>query len=1789
MAEKTVGSSFDYVEPLDFNLDTASNKIVYPYEDYSISVNLEVQVPERNSCGNGMNTVLYASSDNGTISFFGGSNGGYSDTSTESEDKEYTKGYLSTSWTDISSSNVDRGNRECLGIESLNITYNQNFFPVVNIRFVDVRGASLFMPQEKGYREAVKENRKATTSINGGSFFKALFSCPSPIFKLTVKGFYGYSATYKLMWTKFTSDFDGENGNFIANVEFAGYLYGIYTDLPMTYVALAPYTEEGSKYWESKKFTFDNNTRIPTFPELYEVLQKYNKEREKINPSSFEGTKLTELGEKIDGLTKLSSMYPFNDWVNTKDNEYYFRELINDEGTHFDLKFSDDAIEKYRELLQTLYAEYPETFEKYKNRFETILKSCHYYDSYDLYGLSQKTSGHVIPECYVFSIDTDTGKILSCELNVPRDVENMKEAMGRNKVSKLTTGTSENVILTESQKQDRIKEFGLDKNTPSRMYKYLYYYVIRTDFLDEIENDLKKLTEEQTEEKNIIYEEKMSNLENLIGYYPSIENLFKMVFAHIETFMHVYYLHLENIKREQNNKDRTLSAFNIGENTLADVPNSFFDAIPPFPNFVKEDENKRSVLQWPEDIIRGEIEETKFVKDLHNSVNQYAAAVQEAQKNIENYSLTSYSTNEFLPLTAYDIITPGNKETLSKNPYAECIRDLNETKGDAVAHLVHKITYIFLVRCYYFALIYRAARTLYNDKPIIQGFETSEDLFKYIGAIEAANVIKAFGERNVPTRFYQILNETIKTIDTFAVKYFDTSLTKSVIVKSINPEKYWEKVGYKIEREVSGVTYKAIPVRDYSIGEVPGKTSTDDFLYVKKDSSPITEVDINDGFVDVIDDRSVFDKISDGIKNDTDYQNFAGNSGDYNKFIDNFYSKYIGEYLTKKDVVEIGFEEEDYDDPYFYDTNKDYNNDNKIGSNIFSYKNEKGTYDTTSFVKNLKGETNGLNLSLLINGKFYTSFINNHPCIDTINVICSGCTSANCHSHFVVPDDKNFGIDALLTTAATPYDKAFLLLFSLPITKSYSYNSLSNNGKSVAKAVLLREGAYYYWKENAETIKPHFNSNYFNRFTADKVPILKVKETIKQKAPTLFAQKGDGDFFTWAEINGVANAEKLPTLTSGRKNRLIKYFKDWVEQYFEGFNKEISTEELATDADIDNAMKVILNPSKISILTKLMTETSILFDASDFIDVKINRHYTTYYYGYIKNAFKFFADNVVDYYKKQNETSDVHINKFQEVDRLSADFYLSTYNTLQSLYNRHIAGSKIDRWLIGNKDCDFNNFLFLDCYYTQIGDSIMIGSDALGELLSRFIACSDNKGEVDASFSVYQYLSLLCQKCEMNLIALPVNPYRITLSGSGMQEVFKPRSFGQDSLEQPDNGCFVALYTYPNSQYPDMEDDNGLYGYKNDSFLIVDNNGNLSSELPIALRDADKRIPAFGVTYAKQNQCFFKKINVSSANPQVTAPSIQAQFNIASRGNDGPNETISYGQDLFSVYSNHSYTCDVEMMGCAQIMPMMYFQLNNIPMFRGVYMVIKVEHNIVAGDMTTKFTGVRMNKNALPLVRDTILFKKKGEPIDYEGNTTVVNPPDYEATWEDNPSSDELENRKGKIQFAFDETFSCQRPGMQRDGQMKGMCSRYTYNIAYAYKKGKTPCTDTKSGSIPAGGNADWPSYWSNLEKLGYKKQSEFAFHSVDEIKKYIKNLETSGDFKYGDVLVYYSDCDKPTGSHTKFHTQIYIGDAKPDECPIGWASSMKNNYGSAFVYGKHTELKNWKLIIFKADGNEIQ
>ena len=127
------------------------------------------------------------------------------------------------------------------------------------------------------------------------------------------------------------------------------------------------------------------------------------------------------------------------------------------------------------------------------------------------------------------------------------------------------------------------------------------------------------------------------------------------------------------------------------------------------------------------------------------------------------------------------------------------------------------------------------------------------------------------------------------------------------------------------------------------------------------------------------------------------------------------------------------------------------------------------------------------------------------------------------------------------------------------------------------------------------------------------------------------------------------------------------------------------------------------------------------------------------------------------------------------------------------------------------------------------------------------------------------------------------------------------------------------------------------------------------------------------------------------------------------------NNPVSIGQNFYSIYANRAYTCTVEMMGCMNIMPLMYFQLNNISMFRGMYQIINVKHSIKAGDITTTFTGVRVSKYLVPPVSNYIisqsLLKILDNSVTKSGSVNVAGNSEKEKIWNEIIGSTNLDQK----------------------------------------------------------------------------------------------------------------------------------------------------------------------------------
>lgn len=365
---------------------------------------------------------------------------------------------------------------------------------------------------------------------------------------------------------------------------------------------------------------------------------------------------------------------------------------------------------------------------------------------------------------------------------------------------------------------------------------------------------------------------------------------------------------------------------------------------------------------------------------------------------------------------------------------------------------------------------------------------------------------------------------------------------------------------------------------------------------------------------------------------------------------------------------------------------------------------------------------------------------------------------------------------------------------------------------------------------------------------------------------------------------------------------------------------------------------------------------------------------------------------VLGFWEKLNqlceETLVVHESiKSNMSESSTSDKKLAVYMSFKQLY---------DRWKFGANEkmnITINNFKFYDAYYDDVSQKNLIDIDSFSNLLrNNFDGLND--------ISVYSFMWEICKQANFNLFALPVNIYEALTTKEKMEEIFTPFDYLSVDDENQET-TYIAIYTHKESEHLNiiepynMYEDDGL-DFFNDSVLKT-----------------DKDVPVFGVTFGLGDQHIFDNITVNMDSPKVTAHSLMSELMISRQGQTNGSINLGFeGHDIYETYASKSYTCKVEMLGCAQIMPLMYFQLNNIPLFKGGYMIVGVEHTLSDGTMKTSFTGVRLNKYRFNLRPEKLLInhslevtqnmdanmdaigvsnKKMGErSVNYSKSTTLI-------------------------------------------------------------------------------------------------------------------------------------------------------------------------------------------------------
>jgi hypothetical protein len=355
---------------------------------------------------------------------------------------------------------------------------------------------------------------------------------------------------------------------------------------------------------------------------------------------------------------------------------------------------------------------------------------------------------------------------------------------------------------------------------------------------------------------------------------------------------------------------------------------------------------------------------------------------------------------------------------------------------------------------------------------------------------------------------------------------------------------------------------------------------------------------------------------------------------------------------------------------------------------------------------------------------------------------------------------------------------------------------------------------------------------------------------------------------------------------------------------------------------------------------------------------------------------------------KEKENLDISIFGTANKDLIR----LNLYRTCKNIYDKWLGGandvnkvmyqcggrSSVDAKLASkyeNKATKFiDSFRFVSRSFRDIGDKLYINPLPINDWLIG-----------NPNTSSYDAISSLLAANNFEFQALP-NFINFN-NDETLKAIFKPYSYYDKPIEEGICGpSFVCVYVGQTSKHLDFRGGE----YPNDGFDLRCINGSPSTEIPPdfneASNDYEDAVGAFTVRYSQQNQNIFKDINLDQSEFSETDESLQIQDDISQKGAE--NNRSFVGQNIYNVYAVRSYSAEIEMMGNAMIQPMMYFQLDNIPMFHGAYMVTRVKHSIKPNSMSTNFKGVRIRYPETPLITAYDIYMDLISTLDTSGAGT---------------------------------------------------------------------------------------------------------------------------------------------------------------------------------------------------------
>ena len=360
-----------------------------------------------------------------------------------------------------------------------------------------------------------------------------------------------------------------------------------------------------------------------------------------------------------------------------------------------------------------------------------------------------------------------------------------------------------------------------------------------------------------------------------------------------------------------------------------------------------------------------------------------------------------------------------------------------------------------------------------------------------------------------------------------------------------------------------------------------------------------------------------------------------------------------------------------------------------------------------------------------------------------------------------------------------------------------------------------------------------------------------------------------------------------------------------------------------------------------------------------------------------------FADSIIqnieDVYNEGIE-DDLEDDNLLESALDDEDIKLSLYRSFKSIYDKWIStsvpksGGKKEGsgFFFNNYDADnadsrtlFEHFNFVNRTGGEIGGRAVIDISYLSNLSNT----SNGQGPTQ---SLYNSLTNLLSKNNFDFFAMP-NYVSYSEDDKGNEELldmWRPITGPLNPIAP--KPAFICMFIGGSSRSLDIPRSScgksGIqFDYKDDSFDIGDR-----AQWPADVTNNTGGITAFMVRYGQEAQNHFKSLQLDQSEFKETQESLLVIDALTNPKTGSQPSQIGKGNNLYDTYLTRSYSCDIETFGNFQIQPLMYYKLENVPMYRGTYMIINVNHSIEPHNAKTTFKGVRQPIVQVPLVTDAL-------------------------------------------------------------------------------------------------------------------------------------------------------------------------------------------------------------------------